>query len=368
MSEEECKCTVYGVTPSYFTMKLVAAFEWTAVPFELKHKTLENKEWLEARSGTQQVPVLLVRPERWVLNDTTPILHWLDALQRTYHPQHAIAFYPPGMKGALVATLEEFFDEWVTRAALHFRWNYPESAAFAQRRMGSEMAGDGAGAADTAEMVGNMIERWGHMATKAVGLSEPTMQKALEEQFHRLLHRLDVLLAQKGRRFIFGPQPTALDAVVIGGMRAHFLNDPTPTAMLQKYAHIKRYVKESAEFNAARIERAKAEVVEGSEQLREFVLEVLHQMSTCGYGAYLRANRSGLEHKSKKVEVFFEEHDEVAAMYTRPYPEQSRRMLVRFLCAHIGGTDDAEHWNGMMREFALEDLFGVAHSEVSSCL
>eukprot|EP01094_Clydonella_sp_ATCC50884_P028542 TRINITY_DN859_c0_g1_i3.p1 TRINITY_DN859_c0_g1~~TRINITY_DN859_c0_g1_i3.p1 ORF type:complete len:360 (+),score=80.90 TRINITY_DN859_c0_g1_i3:146-1225(+) len=281
MSEEECKCTVYGVTPSYFTMKLVAAFEWTAVPFELKHKTLENKEWLEARSGTQQVPVLLVRPERWVLNDTTPILHWLDALQRTYHPQHAIAFYPPGMKGALVATLEEFFDEWVTRAALHFRWNYPESAAFAQRRMGSEMAGDGAGAADTAEMVGNMIERWGHMATKAVGLSEPTMQKALEEQFHRLLHRLDVLLAQKGRRFIFGPQPTALDAVVIGGMRAHFLNDPTPTAMLQKYAHIKRYVKESAEFNAARIERAKAEVVEGSEQLREFVLEVLHQMSTC---------------------------------------------------------------------------------------
>ena len=64
-----------------------------------------------------------------MLADTTPLLGLLDG-------RHAGSeMFPAGAGGALIHVLEDFFDEWVSRVMVHFRWHYPESAEFAADKM-----------------------------------------------------------------------------------------------------------------------------------------------------------------------------------------------------------------------------------------
>ena len=68
---------VYGGELSYFTRKLEAALIFYGINYEIRPKTPENREEVEVRSGTHQVPVLHT-PENWMIGDTTPLLQLLD--------------------------------------------------------------------------------------------------------------------------------------------------------------------------------------------------------------------------------------------------------------------------------------------------
>lgn len=111
---------VYGLRLSYFTRKLEAALELMGVPFESRAKTMSVREELERRANTHQIPVLHT-PEDWMIADSTPLLDLLDGR----HPHRRL--FPPGPAGVLVQIVEELFDEWLPRTAVHFRWQYPES-------------------------------------------------------------------------------------------------------------------------------------------------------------------------------------------------------------------------------------------------
>ena len=120
--------TVYGGELSLFTRKLEAAMKFYGADFVVESKTPANGQHIETRAATHQVPVLLT-PENWMIADTTPLLRMLDAR----FPQRAM--FPPGAQGVLVHILEEYFDEWVARVMVHYRWHYPDSARFAAGRM-----------------------------------------------------------------------------------------------------------------------------------------------------------------------------------------------------------------------------------------
>ena len=137
--------TIYGSELSYFTRKLEAAMIFYGAPFELLRKPPEA----ETRSGTHQVPVLHT-PENWMIADTTPLMHLLDAR----FPSRRM--FPPGSLGVLVQVVEEYFDEWIARTMVHYRWHYEESAVFASEKMG----GGNPEAAAT-------IRNWGPRACRA---------------------------------------------------------------------------------------------------------------------------------------------------------------------------------------------------------
>jgi glutathione S-transferase len=123
---------LYGSTPSLFTRKLEAALIFYRAPFEFISKPSHpDPKGLEARVGTHQVPVLQT-PEDWVIADTTPIIEMLDHR----FPQRRL--FPPGPLGVIAHLVEECLDEWVARVMVHYRWHYPDSAAFA-----SEVIADG---------------------------------------------------------------------------------------------------------------------------------------------------------------------------------------------------------------------------------
>jgi glutathione S-transferase len=133
--------------------------------FELRSRTEENSEQITLRSGTHQVPVLHT-PENWMLGDTTPILKLLDGR----FPSRAM--FPIGSNsaaGALVHVLEEFFDEWIARVMVHYRWHYEDSALFASEKMG----------AGNPEVAARMRD-WGPRACRATGTESKVQQQAAE--------------------------------------------------------------------------------------------------------------------------------------------------------------------------------------------
>ena len=200
--------TVYGGELSYFTRKLEAALIFYRADFEIQAKTASNREEIERRSGTHQVPVLHT-PENWMIGDTTPLLQLLDAR----FPSRRL--FPDGPLGVLVHLLEEFFDEWVARVMVHYRWHYPESAAFASERIGN-------GNAEAAAR----IREWGPRACRATGTESEHQQKAAEEEYERVLQAMEAQL--ESTPWMLGHRPTAVDCILLGGLRAHTWMDPDP--------------------------------------------------------------------------------------------------------------------------------------------
>ena len=111
---------VYGWQRSYFTHKLMAALRFYGADWSFREKTRDNADEVRLRADTHQIPVLHT-PENWMIADTTPLLHLLDGR----FPNRRL--FPAGPLGLLVQIVEEYFDEWIARTTVHWRWNYPEN-------------------------------------------------------------------------------------------------------------------------------------------------------------------------------------------------------------------------------------------------
>src|SRR5262249_51701737 len=155
----------------------------------------------------------LQTPENWMLADTTPILDLLDGR----FPQRRL--FPAGPLGVLVHVVEEILDEWCARVMVHYRWHYEENtrhvvAAILGREVSLEEARE------------PPIAKWGPRACRATGTETPHQQKHAEQEYLTLLHALE---GQLGRtRYALGDRSTAVDAILLGGLRAHTNADPVP--------------------------------------------------------------------------------------------------------------------------------------------
>ena len=266
--------------------------------FELRARTDENSERIGQRSGTHQVPVLHT-PEDWMIADTTPILHMLDAR----HPGRAM--FPQGAEGALVHVLEEFFDEWVARVMVHYRWHYPDSALFASQRMGG-------GNPDAAERV----RSWGPRACRATGTESEVQQKAAEDEYLRLMSAAEQQLQKTA--YLLGDRPTALDCIVLGGLRAHTLMDPDPAKVMQQFPVLIDWANRRADTWDGGGELLPVN------QISDFARAILREMGST-YTPYILANVKALGAGAKAC--FADIYGERVSYLTRPYPEASRQMV-----------------------------------------
>ena len=198
--------TVYGGELSLFTRKLEAALHFYGADWERAAKTKEAGD----RSGTHQVPVLHT-PENWIVADTTPLLGLLDSR----FPSRAM--FPDGPLGVLVHVIEEFLDEWVARVMVHYRWHYEESATFAAARI-----------AQNDPQRAAQIREWGPRACRATGTESPSQQRAVEDEYNRLLSAAEAQLQETA--FLLGDRPTAVDCMVLGGLRADDMEISKPGA------------------------------------------------------------------------------------------------------------------------------------------
>lgn len=310
---------VYGWQQSYFTQKLTAALTFYGADWRYADKTAQNAEELRLRSNTHQVPVLHT-PEDWVIADTTPILRLLDAR----FPDRRQ--FPDGLTGLQVHVLEEYFDEWIARTTVHWRWNYPEnhellslSAAHGDREAAQQLI------------------IWGGKVCRAVGVNTDIQKQAAEAEYHRILRAAEAQLAKT--RYLLGDRPTALDCIVLAGLRAHFLYDPAPSAELRPlYPRVVRWAEQDADHWDG----------SGDVGITDFATLIVEEMQQT-YALFALGNRDALKARDKAFVIPI--YGEEVSYLARPYIEQSRQMVVDH-AEEIGA--EAQEW---FVKSGLQDVF-----------
>jgi glutathione S-transferase len=304
---------IYGSWQSLFSRKLEAALIFYGAPFEFRVKRgRPDVAEIEQRAGTHQVPALLT-PENWMLADTTPII---DLLDQRFPARRLI---PDGPLGVLAHLVEEYLDEWVARTMVHYRWHYPESALFASQAIAG---GD--------DKVAEFIRGWGPRACRATGTETAFHQRAAEAEYERLLEAADAQLART--RYLLGDRPTVVDAMMLGGFRAHTLHDPDPRKVVERYPRLLAW----AEGGAV--------AWDGSGELAAFprstpfAQRVLAELAA-HYLPVLEANAAALADGAKAFTV--DTYGEPASYLARAYPEQSREMIRERIARRLSRAEQA---------------------------
>jgi glutathione S-transferase len=246
------------------------------------------------------VPVLQT-PENWMIADTTPLLDLLDGrfpLRR---------LFPEGAQGVMVHVLEEILDEWFARVMVHYRWHYPENTRYVVSKLTGREVSEG-------EVRSFPLAKWGPRACRATGTESPHQQKEAEREYHELMSALETQLAST--RYALGDRPTAVDAILLGGLRAHTNADPIPD--LSGYGRVVSW------------DARDADTWDGGGELAAFPDSTpfaahLLRVGRDAYADFLLGNARALA-AGKKAFVIQTYGEEVSYL-CRPYPEQSRRML-----------------------------------------
>jgi len=218
-----------GAYGSPYSRKLRAVLRYRRIPFR----------WIRRGApedvGIPEVPVALIpvlvfpgeagAPDEAMI-DSTPQIHRLETLYRdraVVPPDPALAY--------LDGLIEDYGDEWLTKAMFHYRWSYAPDIEKAARVLPLErqigLRGESFEQAARA-FADRQIGRLG-----VVGSNETT-KPVIEESYVRLLHLLDAHLPQAP--FLMGGRPGAGDFGLMGQLSQLALFDPTSVALTEREA------------------------------------------------------------------------------------------------------------------------------------
>ena len=322
--------TLIGGELSLFTRKLEAALIFYGADFEFVSKRAVDAAMVETRAGTHQVPVLQT-PENWMLSDTTPMIAMLDSR----FPGRAM--FPEGEQGALVHILEEHLDEWIARVMVHYRWHYADSTAFASMKIAE-------GDPDAAAQIAN----WGPRACRATGTDSEQQQQAAEDEYVRILEAAEAQLQRTA--FLLGDRPTAVDCMVLGGLRAHTYMDPDPKKVVANFPTVVDWTERRADQWAGDGGREGDGELAPLSDITPFAQHVLSEIADT-YVPFVLANRDAQEAGAKAFHADI--YGEKVSYLTRPYPETSRQMVAK----RIASLDTREQIDKLLKEYGLSQVF-----------
>lgn len=227
-SSQPQRLRVVGIHGSPYSRKLLAALRYRRLPYAWIVRDSPEDTGLP-RPRVFLLPQLIGEDESGnavALTDSTPILRDLDRRypERTLRP-------PDPVVALLDAILEDWADEWLTKAMFHYRWAF----------------------ADDIERATQILPRWsrpgrpddevafggGMFAQRQIGRlgvvgSNATTAPVIEDSYKRALGLLSDHLA--GSRFLLGARPAPSDFAVYGQLTQLAGFDPTPTALAYQLA------------------------------------------------------------------------------------------------------------------------------------
>lgn len=221
--------TLRGSPGSPYTRKMLALLRYRHIAYKL---LIGGRQGADAELPKPKVALL---PTFYLPNDKGEIEAVVDStpLIRRFETQFSGRAAIPGHPtlAFLDYLLEDYADEWLTKAMFHYRWHYEEDAAFA----------------------GDILPRWTvHPQTETA--LQPVQKMIRERQTERLyvVGSSDVtapviedaylryigLLADhlEKHAFLLGERPAASDFAAYGQLTQLTKVDPTPTAATKKRA------------------------------------------------------------------------------------------------------------------------------------
>jgi len=221
--------------------------------------------------------------------DSTPQIRRLEELygeRRVIHPDPAVAF--------LDALIEDYADEWLTKAMFHYRWAYPEDVQKASLILPIDRD-----VTAPAEELARLSKAFGERQVgrlAVVGSNEVT-RATIEQSYCRLLTLLDAHLQLKP--FLMGDRPGASDFGLFGQLSQLALFDPTSTAVAVREApRVIAWLHHLEDLGS--LEVAEADWTP-REELGQTIRALLSEVGRI-YVPFLLANAAALERGEKQVE------------------------------------------------------------------
>ncbi len=219
----EERIALAGAPGSPYTRKMLALLRYRRLPYRFLQGgvTGGRGEGGLPEPKVRLLPTFYLRDERGELQavvDSTPIIRRLEgmALGRSVIPgDPALAF--------IDSLLEDYADEWLTKAMFHYRWAYDADAARAGEilpRWGNLTGGE----EQLAQMSAFVRER--QVGRLYVVGSNDTTAPTIEQSYRRFLQRFDAHI--RNGPYVLGRRPAAADFAIFGQLTQLAAFDPTP--------------------------------------------------------------------------------------------------------------------------------------------
>jgi glutathione S-transferase len=211
---------LYGADLSPYSVKVRSYLRYKDVPHEWIGRGAQGTAEYQKLAKIPIIP-LLVTPEGEGLQDSTPIMEWIDARfpEPSTHPADPAAAFVSRL-------LEEFADEWANKWMFHLRWARDEDQKSAAGRIAAVMAAasdEDARLAIRAQVIERMLGR-----LHFVGSNEETAP-LIESSFREAVDLLEVHL--QARPYLFGARPAFADFGLWGQLYCAW-TDPTAGAWI----------------------------------------------------------------------------------------------------------------------------------------
>ncbi len=212
--------TIHGALGSPYSMKMRALLRYRRITHVWSH--WGHVQQLAAENGLPPVIPVIEYPDGSVRNDSTPVLYDLEAR----HKGRSVV--PPDPAKAFIAhLLEDFADEWLTKAMFGYRW-LEEVDQLQMSRWLSFDAMKGGGLETSQRMAEQFRDRQvGRMAI--VGCARENFP-LIEDSTRRVLRALEDHVVNE--QWLFGSRPSLAEFGIYGQF-SQLGVDPTPQAMMR---------------------------------------------------------------------------------------------------------------------------------------
>jgi glutathione S-transferase len=212
-----------GSPASPYTRKMVAALRYRRIPYCWVIAASARAETLP-RAKVELLPTFYFPDAAGTLqpvNDSTPLIRRFEA---DYAGRELRAADP--VLRFLDSLLEDYADEWLTKAMFHYRWTYPADIGKASRilrRWQNLAASDAKSDELSQQFARRQIDRLRYVGSHA------GTARVIESSYERFLALFEDHL--RTHPFLLGRRPGAADFGAYGQLTqlAHF--DPTPAAL-----------------------------------------------------------------------------------------------------------------------------------------
>ena len=224
-----------GVPGSPYTRKMLALLRFRRIPYRLlpsmRHSVSPDIERFETRPNPKVplLPTFYLKDEsgqEQAVCDTTPLIREfeIEYQDRSVIPENAVLAF-------IDYLLEDYADEWITKAMFHYRWTYQadiEKAGQMLPRWSNITASDEEIGKLSQEISQRQISRLSYVGSNAVTI------QTIEDSFHRFIDLLNDHLQQQP--FLLGKRPAACDFAIYGQLVCLALFDPTPQKIILERA------------------------------------------------------------------------------------------------------------------------------------
>ena len=278
---------IVGALGSPYSMKMRAIFRYRRLPhiFEMRNGAVE-KEVAHVRPHLMPM-VRGPDDDEWRV-DTTPIIYELE----TRTADRSILPEDPANR-FLAELIEDFADEWLTKAMFHYRWFYAPDQKFAASWIAADHVADSDDHREVRRAFGAEFGARQVSRMPLVGCT-PENRLVIERSYEAVL---DALEPEVGfGRFLFGSRPSIADFGLFGQLKTMSV-DPTPQSVMRERAPtVNHWIRQMDDLSGLDGQwRAPGETPEA----------VLRLLKICGeaYLPFLAANAEALERADETLSL-----------------------------------------------------------------